>query len=118
MSLVEGKSAMLRISVVDSRTQRRLVLEGKLIPPWEVELRTAWGAAQQELNRRELAIDLANVTFVSQAGESLLLQLMNEGAQFSGRGVFAKHLLQQLRRRRKKIATKLRHEPSNGGHEQ
>ena len=67
-----GKSAMLRISVVDSRTQRRLVLEGKLIAPWEVELRTAWGAAKQELNKRELAIDLANVTFVSQAGESLL----------------------------------------------
>jgi ABC-type transporter Mla MlaB component len=109
---------MLRISVVDSRTQRRLVLEGKLIAPWEVELRTAWGAAKQELNKRELAIDLANVTFVSQAGESLLLQLMNEGAKFSGCGVLAKHLLQQLRRRRKKIATRLRDEESNGGCEQ
>ena len=109
---------MLRISVVDSRTQRRLVLEGKLIAPWEVELRTAWGAAKQELNKRELAIDLANVTFVSQAGESLLLQLMNEGAKFSGCGVFAKHLLQQLRRRRKQIATKILHDQSNGGHEQ
>ena len=109
---------MLRISVVDSRTQRRLVLEGKLIAPWEVELRTAWGAAKQELNKRELAIDLANVTFVSQAGERLLLQLMNEGAKFSGCGVFAKHLLQQLRRRRKQIATKILHDQSNGGHEQ
>ena len=109
---------MLRISVVDSPTQRRLVLEGKLIAPWEAELSRAWGAAKQELNRRELAIDLANVTFVSQAGENVLLQMMNEGAKFSGCGVVAKHLCQQLRRRRKKIATKLRHEESNGGHEQ
>ena len=109
---------MLRISVIDSRTQRRLVLEGTLIAPWEVELTTAWGAAKQELNRRELAIDLANVTFVSQAGENVLLQLMNEGAKFSGCGVFAKHLLQQLRRRRKRIATELRPEESNRGYEQ
>jgi hypothetical protein len=109
---------MLRISVVDSRTERRLVLEGKLIAPWEVELRTAWSAAKQELNRRELAIDLANVSFVSQAGENVLLQLMNEGARFSGCGVVAKHLLQQLKRRRQKVPTRLRHEDNNGGCEQ
>jgi hypothetical protein len=109
---------MLRISVVDSRTERRLVLEGKLITPWEMELRTAWGAAQQELDRRELAIDLANVTFVSQAGENVLLQLMTEGAKFSGCGVLAKHLLQQLRRRRKKIAAELLREENKGGYEQ
>ncbi len=43
---------MLRISVVDSRTECRLVLEGKLIAPWVAELRTAWEAVNQEIKGR------------------------------------------------------------------
>jgi len=35
------KNGMLKISVIDRRTERRLVLEGKLIAPWVAELRTA-----------------------------------------------------------------------------
>jgi hypothetical protein len=33
---------MLKISMVDSRTQRRLVIEGALISPWLAELKRAW----------------------------------------------------------------------------
>ena len=69
----------------------------------------------KELNGREFVVDLANVTFVSEAGENVLLQLMNEGARFSCRGVFTKHLLQQLARRRKETLSEVRHDESNGG---
>jgi hypothetical protein len=35
------------ISIVDSGTQRRLVMEGALITPWVSELRTAWTGTTQ-----------------------------------------------------------------------
>lgn len=93
---------MLRISVTDSRTERRLVLEGKLIAPWVAELRTAWKAANRESEDRALVVDLENVTAMSQEGENALLELMGEGARFRCRGVLTKHVIQQLRRRSKR----------------
>jgi hypothetical protein len=97
---------MLRISVVVSRTERRLVLEGKLIAPWVAELRTAWKAVNQEIKCRSLVIDLGNVAVISQEGENALLELMNEGAKFRCSGVHTKHVIQELRRRSKRDSTK------------
>ena len=93
---------MLKISVIDSRTERRLVLEGKLIAPWVAELRTAWKAVNQEINGRALVVDLGNVAVISQEGENALLDLMNEGAKFRCSGVVAKHVIRELRRRSKR----------------
>ncbi|HWX54685.1 MAG TPA: hypothetical protein VN176_08860 [Verrucomicrobiae bacterium] len=93
---------MLKISVVDSCTQRRLVLEGRLIAPWVDELRTAWKMAKTEPDGRELVIDMGNVMVISQEAENTLLQMMNEGARFRCSGVLTKHVLQQLMRRCKK----------------
>jgi hypothetical protein len=93
---------MLRISIIDSRTERRLVLEGKLIAPWVAELRTAWKAANGKIEDRALVIDLENITIMSQEGENALLELMSEGAKFRGNGVLTKHVIQQLRRRNKR----------------
>jgi hypothetical protein len=92
---------MLKISVVDSRTQRQLVLEGRLIAPWVAELRTAWKSAKVQLDGRELVIDMGNVMVISQEAENTLLQMMDEGARFRCSGVLTKHVLQQLMRRRK-----------------
>jgi len=89
---------MLKISVVDSRTERRLVLEGKLIAPWVAELRTAWKAANGEITGRQLVVDLKNICVISQEGENALLELMSEGAKFRCSGVVAKHVIQELRR--------------------
>jgi hypothetical protein len=93
---------MLKISVIDSRTERRLVLEGKLIAPWIAELRSAWKAANGEIEDRSLVVDLENITVLSQEGENALLELMSEGAKFRCRGVLTKHVIQQLRRRSKR----------------
>ena len=94
---------MLRISVIDNRTERRFVLEGKLIAPWVAELRTAWKAANGEIEGRALVIDLKNVRVISQEGENALLELMNAGAKFRRSGV---HVIQELRRRSKKDSSK------------
>jgi hypothetical protein len=90
---------MLKISIVDNRTQRRLVLEGRLVAPWVAELRIAWRGAKADCDGRELVIDMENVMVVSQEAENTLMQMMNEGARFRCRGVLTKHVLQQLRQR-------------------
>ena len=93
---------MLKISIVNNRTQCRLILEGRLIAPWVEELRTTWRTAKEEFDGRELVIDMENVIVVSQEAENTLLQMMNEGARFRSGGVLTKHVLQQLKRRNKK----------------
>jgi hypothetical protein len=102
-----GKTIMLKISLTDTRTQRRLIIEGKLIAPWVAELRSVWTRVKAELNGRELVIDMGNVITVSQEAENTLLEMMDEGATFRCRGVLTKHVVQQLARRGKKNASEL-----------
>src|SRR5260370_25371795 len=87
---------MFKISIVDTRSQRTLVVEGTLVGPWIAELRTSWRNACQELGRRKLVIDLRNLTTISRAGEDAIFELMKEGAKFSCGNVLTKHVLKQL----------------------
>ena len=66
---------MLNISVVERRSERGLILEGKLLAPWVTELRTACEKARGNLQNRELVIDLNNLTAIGQQGEDVLLEL-------------------------------------------
>lgn len=90
---------MLRISTIGTPTQCRLVLEGKLVAPWAAELRTASEKARADLRGREFVIDMKNVTAISQEGENVLFELMNEGVKFLCYGVFTRHVFKQLSRR-------------------
>ena len=87
---------MLRISIVERRNQRRLVLEGKLVAPWAHELKPAYQEASADLNGRELVIDVKNVVAIGEDGENALLELMKAGARFRCAGVFTKHVLKRL----------------------
>ena len=93
----EGR--LLKISTIESPSLCRLVLEGKLIAPWAGELRTACERARAELRGRELIVDIRHLITISQEGECLLLELMNDGVKFRAHGVFAKHILKQLAKR-------------------
>ena len=92
---------MLQITVVEGRTQRRLVVEGQLINSWPSELKIACDRARSDLHDRKLVIDLNNLTAISQAGENLLMELMSEGVRLRPKGAFTKHVLAQLARRTK-----------------
>jgi hypothetical protein len=90
---------MLKISLVDCRTQRRLIVEGKLIAPWAAELRSACEDARAELRGRQLVVEMKHVTTISQEGENVIVELISEGIRFRGHGVFTKHVLKQLTHR-------------------
>ena len=90
---------MLKISVIDSRRQRRLILEGKLIAPWLAELSAACDRARADLDGRDLLVDVKHLTAISPEGENVLLELMNDGVKFRSYGVFTKQILRQVARR-------------------
>ena len=86
---------MLKISVLESRRQRRLIVEGRLIAPWAAELTSAYETAKTNLEQRELVVDVRSLTAISPEGEAVLLQLMREKARFLC-GVYMREVLKQL----------------------
>lgn len=89
---------MLKISVIATKTQYRMVLEGKLIAPWTAELIRAREKAAQELAGRELVVDVKNLTTIGEDGKAALIELMRQGARFLCCGVFTRQVLRQLAR--------------------
>ena len=92
---------MLKISIVDTPAQCRIVLEGQLIALWVTELKKTWKALSAGLDGREFVVDVSDVTFINREGENALLELMRHGAKFQCRGVFTRHVVEQLTRRHK-----------------
>ena len=91
---------MLKITVEDSGKYRRLVVEGKLTAPWAAELRDVCESFKTDLEGRELLIELRDLMVISQEGENVLFELMNQGVKVRSSGVFTKHILSELAHRR------------------
>jgi hypothetical protein len=90
---------MFKISIVDTRTQRKLVVEGRLSEPWVAELHTTWRNASRDLDGRKVVIDLSSLTVISREGEDAIFDLMKQGAKFSCAGILTRHVLKGLARR-------------------
>jgi hypothetical protein len=96
--VIHGK-IMLKVTIVDTQNQRRLILEGALVQPWVEELKRTWAAAVDESPARQLVVDLNNVTAISKEGEGVLSDFMRQGAKFLCAGVFTKYQLKQITRK-------------------
>jgi hypothetical protein len=90
---------MLKISVIDTARQCRVIVEGKLVAPWAAELRNACQQAKAELRGRELVIEVNHITRISQEGENVVLDLINSGVEVRGSGLFTQHVMKELTRR-------------------
>jgi hypothetical protein len=93
---------MFKISIADAPSRRTLLVEGTFVGPWIPELGTTWRNASRDLDKRELLIDLTNVTVISQEGKDAIFDLIKKGANFSGSGVLMKHVLKDLALRKPK----------------
>jgi hypothetical protein len=87
---------MFKISIIDTRAQRKLVVEGKLSEPWVAELRTTCRNASRDLDGRKLVIDVSSLTVITREGEDAIFDLMKQGAKFSCGGVLTRHVLKRL----------------------
>jgi hypothetical protein len=86
---------MLKISLVDGQSQRKLIVEGTLVPPWACEFAIACEKAREDLEGRELVVDLIGLTRIGPEGEWVLLQLVNNKTKLQC-GVFVRELLREL----------------------
>ncbi len=75
-------------------------MQGRLVGPWVSELRTAWKKAHRSQDKRACVIDRNDVTFIDKSGERLLRAMSKKGAQLIARGLYLKHVLEQLQERR------------------
>jgi len=89
---------MLKVTIVDTRSQRRIILEGALVQPWVEELKK-WSATADKSSARQLIIDLDNVTTISKEAEGVLSDLVRQGARFLCAGVYTKYQLKQITRK-------------------
>ena len=89
---------MFKVSIADTRRQRKLLVEGKLSEPWVAELYSAWRNASLDLRGRKLMIDVTNLTIISREGKDAIFDLMKQGAKFSCCGIFNRHVLRRLAR--------------------
>jgi hypothetical protein len=90
---------LLRITVIDTPAEQRWVLQGRLAEPWVSEVRSCWKKSRAARQGKKSVVDLNNVTFIDEAGERLLRILMRMGVSCSARGVYVKHVMEELRGR-------------------
>jgi anti-anti-sigma regulatory factor len=88
---------VLKITIVETATDRRWIVQGRLVGPWVSELRTTWKKAHRTEDKRGCIIDLNEVMFIDKSGERLLRAMSKKGAQLVSRGMYVRHVLEQMK---------------------
>ena len=88
---------MLRITYVQTETERRWTVCGHLAGLWVVEFHDFWKQTRQGAGKLRAVVDLSDVTFIDENGERLLSEMRGKGVEFVAAGVDTKHLLENLR---------------------
>jgi anti-anti-sigma regulatory factor len=93
---------VLRITIIDEPAEQRWNLQGRLSGPWVAQLKSNWEKAHGQSELRKCVVDLSCVTFVDLEGERVLATMMKDGAEFIATGVYTKHVLEILGKRRQR----------------
>jgi hypothetical protein len=92
-------SAMLKITILDSASELRFRLEGKLSAPWVSELRQCWLTASSTTGGRGTVADLRGVDFVDPAGQQLLTDMHSAGVRLQAVSPLIRTLVDEISRR-------------------
>jgi|SRR5579872_4050793 hypothetical protein len=87
---------MLRITKVDTETEQKLILEGRLTQPWIADIRSHWEGIRHAHPERKFVVDLRGIMGIDSAGEDALALMKTEGAEFLASGIRMKHLVEDL----------------------
>lgn len=87
---------MLRITVTETTSGQRWVLQGRLTGSSTEELITNWRANRSFTPSQSCVVDLNEVTSIDKDGEQVLLMMIRDGARFEATGLYTKHLLETL----------------------
>jgi len=87
---------MLKITRIDTDTEQRLILEGRLANPWIGSIGSHWKETRHAHPERDFVVDLKGVVRIDSAGECALALMKAEGARFLASGIRMKHLIHDL----------------------
>jgi hypothetical protein len=87
---------MFRACYSDTTETQRWSLYGRLGGPWVEELRSCWKQARERAPLAHAIVDLKEVTFIDQAGERLLAEMREAGAELIAAGIAHQHLITML----------------------
>jgi anti-anti-sigma regulatory factor len=87
---------MLKVSVVDSRGQQTLVVEGSLTAPWASELESVWKQILQAGRNRKIVVDLGSATAIDATGRAVLTAMVANGTELVGKGLYTEYLVKSL----------------------
>lgn len=90
---------MLKITRIDTPTEQKLILEGRLTEPWIADLSSHWEETRHAHPERKFVVDLRGVMRIDSSGESAITLMKMEGAEFLARGIRIKHLVNNLESR-------------------
>lgn len=89
---------MLKITILDSASELRFRLEGKLSGPWVSELRQCWQTASSTTEGRTTVADLREVDFVDPAGQQLLSDMHHAGVRLQAVTPIMRTLVDEINR--------------------
>jgi hypothetical protein len=87
---------MLRITVTETASEQRWILQGRLTGSTVEELITSWRANRRCQPSQNCVVDLNEITSIDKEGEQVLLMMLRDGAKFVATGLYTKHLLESL----------------------
>jgi hypothetical protein len=88
---------MFRISIEESSSRERWIIQGRLAGAFAGELDDAWSSSFQKNPLLSRVVDLCGVTLIDRRGEEVLRKMLSQHAEFIAPGIYTKHLLEQLR---------------------
>lgn len=86
---------MLKITVSNNNAGTTYGLSGRLVGPWVEEFRQCWLQAESG-GTVPCHVDLREVTFIDEAGTTLLSQMARAGVTIQASGCLTKAIVQNL----------------------
>jgi hypothetical protein len=93
---------VLRISITETPTETRWILQGRLSGPWASELSAIWRTSTRTRKGRTCLVDLNDITFIDKDAGDLLRTMSREGAEFIADGLYIKQVFEGLKISRKR----------------
>jgi len=87
---------MLRITEQSDERSLTFKLEGRLAGEWTSELERCWKEAVADRQPNAIRIELAEVTYVDDAGKQLLTQMAANGAALIAADVMTNAMVEQI----------------------
>jgi anti-anti-sigma regulatory factor len=88
---------LLKITITETQTENRWILQGQLVGAWVRELRECWKEKHRTESGQRCVVDLNDVTAIDNSGERLLRAMSKKGAELVAKGIYTKYLLEKVK---------------------